>query len=241
MNDSDRGGHLVYVLPAVTAGVKDVDPDGVRVDFDLNFVDLRQHRHGSRGGVDPPLGLGFRYPLHPVHSPLVLEAAVGALALHPEYHLVETTQGRCRRVHDVDFPVVQLGITRVGPVEVGGEKAGFVSAGPRPDFDDNVSFIVGILGHQRDPQGLPQLLYFRVDFFQFFPGHCRQLGVVFRPEHGFQVPALLGQLLPSAGYPHELFQAGAFFCQRLNPFEVGGDFRERHCGFDLLVALDDGT
>ena len=95
----------------------DVDLEVVRVDLHVDVLGLGQHGDGRRRGVDAALRLGLRHALHAVRAALVLEHAVGALALDRE---------RVVAVADLERLLLEaapLGVARQHPVEVGGEQA----------------------------------------------------------------------------------------------------------------------
>ena len=127
----------------------DVDLEVVGVDGDLDLVRLGQHGHGGRRGVDPPLGLGDRDPLHPVGAGLVLEAEVGVGALDQEDRLVHPVLVRGVLGEDLDLPLLGRGVAQVHVVEVAGEEVGLVAALGAPDLDDHVAPVVGVLGQQQ--------------------------------------------------------------------------------------------
>ena len=71
--------------------------------------------------MNPALGLGVRDALDAMDSPFILEAAEGSLALDFEDNLVEPAQVRRVGVHDLDVPVLELGVAGIQAVQVGGE------------------------------------------------------------------------------------------------------------------------
>ena len=84
VRDAHRRVGRVDRLAARAGRAVDVDLEVVRVDVHVHLLGLGQH--GDRGGrgVDAALRLGLRHALHAVRAALVLEDAVGALALDRE-------------------------------------------------------------------------------------------------------------------------------------------------------------
>ena len=118
-------------LAARTARAVDVDAQVVRVDLDLDVLDLGQHGDGGGRGVDAPLRLGDRHALHAVHAGLELHLRVDLVAANAERDLLEAARVALGRVDLLDLPLLQLGVARVHAVEVAGEDRRLVAAGAR--------------------------------------------------------------------------------------------------------------
>src|SRR5205823_6821424 len=100
-------------------GAEDVDAQVVLVDLDVGVLSrVRVDEHTGRGGVDAPLRLGDRHPLHAVHPALELQGrpyAVGgrfARAHGLREGLVATGGGR-HRVDGLGDPAAPLGVAQV--------------------------------------------------------------------------------------------------------------------------------
>ena len=157
----------------------------------LHVVDLGQHGHGRRRGVDAPLGFGGRHALHAVHAALVLEPRVGALARDLKDHLFEPAHAGVVEAEHVGLPLFAFGIAGVHAIQVGGKDAGLVAAGPGPDLDDDVLLVVGILGQEQEPHLGVQRLHLRLQARDLRLGHLAHLRIVF---HLHQL-ARIGQFL----------------------------------------------
>ena len=81
---------------------------------------------------------------------LELEPAPRAASLDEEDDVLQTPDAGRARVHDFDLPPLPLGVLRVHPREIGGEERRFVTAGARPNFDEDVLLVVRILRLQQD-------------------------------------------------------------------------------------------
>ena len=237
MDETHGGGNLVHILPAVSAGVKNVNPQVVLFEVNLNRIGLRQHGHGGRRGVDAPLRLGFRHSLHPMDAGLKLEAAESGPAVHRKGNPVETAQIGRVGVQQIHRPALLLGKAMVHPIEVGGEQGRLLPAGGGVDFHDDIPLVVGVAGQQGDFEPLRQLVQAMVGGGQLLLRHFHQLGIAALADQGAQVadfggqahvPGVdVGQFLEGCAFPAQLPQLGV----------VGGNFRARHLGLNMLIPL----
>ena len=106
VHHADGSGHLVHVLPAVTAGVEYVDAKLVGVDADVHLIHFGQHGYGSRGRVSAPHGLGEGHALHPVHPAFEFQLAEDALPVDLEHDLFVASQVGMAGVQHFHFPPV---------------------------------------------------------------------------------------------------------------------------------------
>ncbi|GBD45619.1 hypothetical protein HRbin41_00430 [bacterium HR41] len=145
----------------------------VRIDLDLHLLGFGQDGDGGGRGVDPPLRLGNRHTLDAMGTGLVLEHAVGALALDREG--VVPVAGFER----LDAETAPLGVASEHAEEVAGEKASFFAAGSRSDLDDRVLAVVRIRLHRRQADLLGEFGHLRLGLL----GQRAQLGIVALAEH----------------------------------------------------------
>ena len=138
-----------------------VDLQVIRVDRDLDLLRFRKHRDSRRRRVDPPLRLGLRDALDAVNAGLVLEHAVGAVALDGERHLLEAAGLRRAQTEVLGLEPAALGVARQHPVEVGREQRGLVPARPGADLDDHVLRVVGVALDHREAKLLGDFLHLR--------------------------------------------------------------------------------
>src|ERR671918_2377271 len=178
---ADRAVGRVDGLASRAAGAIDVDAQVVGVYLDLDFVCLRQYENARSGRVDAPSRFRDRDPLHPVHTCLHLQARVGALPFNREDDLLETAYAALVRGQNLRLEPSRLRVARVHAIEVGGEQAGFVTPGSRPNLDDHVAVVVGILREQGLRELVLELLdgglllaYLLIEVGAFLVGRVRQ-------------------------------------------------------------------
>ena len=123
---------------------------------DLDVLGLRQHQHAGRAGVDAPLRLGDRHPLHPVDAALPLQprpdavAALGhALGLDRQRDVLDAAEVGVLRVEHLGDPAVPLGVPQVHPQQVAGEQRRLLAALAGLDLQDHV---LGVVRVARDQQ-----------------------------------------------------------------------------------------
>jgi len=171
---------------------------------------------------------------------LVLQAAVGPLALDDRRHFLEAAGLGLGEVEDLHPPALTLGVAAVHAEELAGEERRLVAAGAGADLEHDVSLVVGILGRELDAQ---LLLQRRLAFGE--PGALllRQgVELVAALEAGEHLvgraPLAIG-LLPVAVAAHDLGDLG----QRLAGVAVGlavrQDLRPRELLLQLVVGLLD--
>ena len=176
---TDGGSHLVDVLSAVSAGVKDVDFDLGILDLDFGIFDLWQYGHGSGGGVQAALGFGNGDALDTMDAALHAEAAVGLFAVDLECGLFDRSDAGFE-VRDLGYlPFFVFGVAVVHSLQVAGEEAGLVPARSGADFDDGDVFVGAFLGEEFNVDVLFPLFEFLIQFADLIVGHADQLYVVF--------------------------------------------------------------
>ena len=140
----------VDALAAGAARAEGVDAEVLGVDLDVDFLGLRQHRHGRGGRVDAAARFGRRHALHAVHAALVLQPAVDVLAGDDRDDFLEAAGAAVVDRQHLDLPAVALGEAGVHPEEIRGEERRLVAAGAGADFQDDVLGVVGILRDEQD-------------------------------------------------------------------------------------------
>ncbi len=150
VGDAHRRLGLVDVLAAGAGGAVDVDADILGADDHVaDLVGLGHHRDGAGRGMDAPLRLGFRHPLHAVPAGLELEFRIHAAADQAHDHFLVAAQVGGVFGDQLDLPAVALCVAGVHAEQRPGEQRRFVAAGAGADFQKNVFLVVGILGQQR--------------------------------------------------------------------------------------------
>ena len=158
MRDAHRALGLVDMLAAGAAGPHRLDPEVLVVDGDIHILGERQHGHGRGGGVDAPLRLGRRHPLHAMHAGFELETRIDAVAGHFGDDFLEAAHGALALGDGLDAPAPERGVALVHPVKVAGEERGLVAAGAGADLEDDAAVVGCVLGQQRDAQPMLQRL-----------------------------------------------------------------------------------
>src|ERR1043165_606742 len=137
-------------LAAGTRGAERVDAQIFLGDLDVDVLDLGQHGHGDRRGVDAPLRLRLRHALHAVHAGLELEARVDLVAFDLQRSVLDAVDRGVVGVGHVDLPALRLGVADVHAHHFRGEERGLVAAGAGADLDEDVLLVVRILRLQQD-------------------------------------------------------------------------------------------
>ena len=153
VRDADRRVGLVDVLAARarrTIGV-DAQVRGIHRDV-VDLVEFGQHRHRTRGGVDPSLCLGGGHSLHAMRARLETQPRVGALADDAADHLAVAAVLARILGDEFDGPAVALGVARVHAQKVAREDRRLVAAGTRTDLEEDVALIVRVLRHEQFAQ-----------------------------------------------------------------------------------------
>jgi hypothetical protein len=101
--------------------------------------------------VDAALRLRLGHALDPVRPALVLEHAVGALALHGER---EVALAHLDRLGPEPAP---LRVAVEHPVDVGREQPGLLAARAGPDLHDHVAVVIRVGLDHREPDLLLEL------------------------------------------------------------------------------------
>src|SRR3546814_2387041 len=77
------------------------------------FLDCRQHRDGSGGGVDAPLRFGFRHALHAMRAGFVLELRINAEADDARNDFLEAAVLTFVGGQDFDLPATRFRVLAV--------------------------------------------------------------------------------------------------------------------------------
>ncbi len=210
--------HMLAARPGCAVGG---DLQILMIDVDLHVIDLRQHRHGDRRGVDAPAGFGDGDTLHTMDAALVLEVRIGALALHHEGHLFVAADPGAILADHLDLPAaLAFGVARVEAEKLRREEAGLVAAGAGANFHNYVFLIAGILGDQQLLEVLLQLFLQVLQARNLLLRHLLEFGVLFLRQH------LVGHLqfvqhlaIPAVGLDR-LFKIGALLSIGSNLFVI---------------------
>ena len=146
----DGGLGLVDVLSPGPGGPEGVDAQVIGVQGKVHLVHLGQHGHRAGGGVDAPAGLRLRDPLDAVHPALVLESGVGRLALDQAGKLLHAPQLGLIDVRQLQPPALLFAVHGVHAEEVRGKQRRFLAPDARPDLQENIFPVHGVLGLEQE-------------------------------------------------------------------------------------------
>ena len=146
MCHTDGTGGLVDVLAACAGGTEGINAQILHVQRKVHFLCLRHHGHRGGGCVDAALGLGLRHTLHPVHTALVFQTAVGPVAVHREDGFLHAAQFRLVEVEHFQLPSPALRVHAVHAQQAVSEQGGFFAARTAANLHDDVFAVVGIFG-----------------------------------------------------------------------------------------------
>ncbi len=164
-------------------------------------LDLGQHRHRRRRGMDAALRLGRRHALHPVHAALILHPRIGAPAGNLGDHFLVAADFAGRLFHDLERPALQVGVALVHAQQIAGEQCRLVAAGPGPHFENDVLSSAAILGQQQDADVAFHLRDPGLELGDLGRRHLRHVPVA-RGGKLFGRAQLLVRLAPHRDRPH---------------------------------------
>ena len=139
---------------------------------------------------------------------------------------------------------MRFGVAGIHAEHFVGEERGLVAAGAGADFEDDVFFVVGILGNQQDFQVRFHLADKGLELGEFFLRVGAHVGIFFFGDDGLALGDAAGEVLVLA----VLFDDGRDFAVRLGGLlvlgRIGNDLRRGEglgqflvAGFDLVEAF----
>ena len=152
VGDPHRRVGGIHRLATRTRRPVDVDLEVLVVDGHLHLVGLGKHGDRGRRGVNPPLRLGDRHPLHPVDAALVLQPGPSILPADHEHHLSEPSHVRRSGPERLDDPGPGSGQALVHVVEVASEQVRLLPSLGTTDLDDDRPPGVGVARQQPDTE-----------------------------------------------------------------------------------------
>jgi len=159
VDQADSGGSFIDMLTAGTGGTVDLHFDVRRIDLDIHFLQLRQHCHSGRGGMDSAAGLRLRNPLNPVNTGLILHPGIGTPAVDDKICFLHTAQFRLVIVHQLHLPALFGCVHGVHPEQAVGKEGTFLAAHTATDLHDDAFFVVGVFWQQQNLQLLKQFFF----------------------------------------------------------------------------------
>ena len=208
MRDADSRLRTVDVLSARTGCTVGVDAQIIRIDLDLNILDLRQHCYRNRRRMDTPARLRDRHPLNPMRTALVFQLAVRAKASYHERDFLETANLRRIRIDKLRAPPLTLSKTRIHPEQIAGKQSCLIAAHAAADLHDDILIIIWVLRQQQDWQLLIQYSLLLLEIGQFFLYKLAHLIIQRLIEHRPIIGDSLNHLLIDAKLLHDWRQTG---------------------------------
>src|SRR5882672_3384297 len=149
MRDPDRRVGLVDVLAARSGGAESVDAHISRIQhYVADRVGLGQDRHRAGRGVNAALRLRFRDALDAMASGLELEFRVSTVPDDACDDFLVFPDVARRLGYHFHLPALALRVAGVHPIQIAREECRLVSAGPGADFEEDVAFVVRVLGRK---------------------------------------------------------------------------------------------
>ena len=124
----------------------------------------------------------------------------------------------------------------IHPVEFRGKQRRLLTAGARPDFENNVLVVVRILRQQQNPKLLLKFLNGLLRGGQLLPEHLLHLRVGFSLQKFQRIADILFLLLILPERLHHRCKLVLLPAQRLKPLPVRGSFRRREFSCHILTA-----
>ena len=149
VGDADGRISGVDGLTTVATGSKDVDAEVFGFDLQVFFFGFGEDGDGNGAGVDATLAFGDGDALDAVDATFEFELGVGLVAGNTKNNFFVAASVILVFGLELDFKVVDFGISLVHTVEFGGKEGSFVAAGAGADFDDGGFVVVGIFGGKK--------------------------------------------------------------------------------------------
>ncbi len=128
----------------MSAGAEDIESDVLRIDLDLDLIDLGQNSHGRSRGMDPSPTLGGGNALDPVGTGFKFKPRVSPITLDHKGGFFDAADAGFRDVDHLGLPALVLSIAQIHPHQLRGEQSRFIAAGTGSDLDDDVFLIIRI-------------------------------------------------------------------------------------------------
>src|SRR5438093_4689801 len=189
--------------------------------------------------MDAALRLGLRDALDAVDAALVFEAAIGTAASHLEDYLLEAAEVALVGVEDLDRPAPSLRVAAVHAEEIARKQCRFITAGCRPDFDDDILLVEGVSGNQGTLQPFLDELQPQFIAFDFVACERDEHRVGTIVQNGARLVEGLAEVPVFAENAHDLLHGGMLARERLQAIIIGGDLWPRHLCLQLVTTAFD--
>ena len=236
MRDAHRGIGRVHRLPARTRRAERVNPQILRLDFDVDFIGFGQYGDGGSRSVNAALLLGLRNALHAVHAALILQLGIDFVPLNRSNHFLHSAKRRRRAFQNFHLPALCFRVARIHAEKLPGKERGFDAAGSGADFDEHALLVVGIFRQQQELELALGSFLPRGERLFLFVRHLLHLGVFPFQEKLVRPGEVLDDLLVLAVFRDNFFQFGVLLGNFLEARGIADHFRRRELLCHLFVA-----
>ena len=185
----------VYTLSARSTGTHNVNANIARLNFNFSFFSFWQNGNSCSRSLQTALAFCCRNTLNTVNTRFPAQSTIYKLTADRSYDFVETTNFSFLGFHSFSFPALAFCKVSVHFPKVAHKKAGFISAGCRTDFKNNVLFIKRIRRNKFKFNIFFELWLFFFQFLKFLAGHLAHISIIFVCNHFFGVLNALKYLL----------------------------------------------
>src|SRR3954468_8284363 len=134
MGDPHRTVSGVHALASGAGRPEHIDLQVLRLDLDVDFLGLGEHRYSGGGGVNSSLRLGRRYSLHSVDPGFPAQKPVSFIPPYGNDCLFDASQQTITYRDRIPLETMALAEALVHAVEIGSKQGSFITAGARPDL-----------------------------------------------------------------------------------------------------------
>ena len=173
-----------------------------------------------------------------MHTGLVLEARVDALARDGDGRVLDPPCGVLARVHHGSAPPLPFGIAQVHAQDFRREEPGLVASCARAHLEDHVTLVVGVLREQQDLELLLQLRCLAAQRRKLVLRHLAHLGIRV-VQRGVVVGHLRADALELAERLHQRLELGALLRRLAKAHRIREHARVAQIGFQALEFVLD--
>src|SRR5579883_382261 len=210
-------------LTSGTGRAKGVDAQILRLDFDIDFVGFRKDGDGGGGSMNATLRFRGRDSLHAMHSAFIFQLRIDLVALNGRDDFLQSAEVRGGAFEDLDFPTLGFSVARIHAEEFAGEESGFITPGTRANLDEDVFFVVGVLGQKQELEFLFDARLALGELFFLFVRELAHFGVLGFEDHLAGAGQVLFNLLIFAVLGDDLLEFGVLLGKLLQTRGVVDD------------------
>ena len=148
MGDTHSAIGGVNALTAVATRAININPQVVRVDFDVGFFGFRQNRHGDGASMNPTLTLGRGHTLDAMNPRFELQSTIRCVTNNFKNNFFIATGIVGTFAEKLGFEAVIFAESQIHAHQFSSEQTSLVATSAGADFDDGVFIIVRIFRQQ---------------------------------------------------------------------------------------------